>query len=62
MINISKSEALALTQDRDYDIAFGYGGVSSSKSKKKKYYLCDSKENLEKLDEYRKSIIVKQTK
>lgn len=39
----------------------GSGGISHtiSKSKKRTYYLCESKWNIEKLNQYRKNKIVK---
>lgn len=47
MLLISKEIAHKL--NKEYDVPFGENGLSKSKSKHPKYYLCESRTNLEKL-------------
>ena len=45
MILISKEIAKELNSN--YGVIFGEGGISKSKSKHPKYYLCESKKNIQ---------------
>ena len=44
LIKISKEDAKCL--NKEYGIKFGEGGISHSYTKNRKYYLCESKYNM----------------